>query len=99
MKLKLLKKIGNINPRDLHKNANTETNRELDARFREEIIQEIGVLPDEELSKGAYKNETCDICKQKGCDYRVKFYKEFFHKKCYDLLVEKAIMHTVNKKQ
>lgn len=98
MKLKLLRNtINNINPRDLHQKSKSEQNRELDKQFRNEIIQEVGTYPEKEKMFAKYNDKFCDICKQDGCDYRVRCYPEYFHKKCYDLLVDKAIMHTINK--
>ena len=97
MKFKI-KNLVNLNPRQLHTESKSERNKELDKRFRQEIINEVGIYPESEKRFAKYNDKVCDICNQDGCDYRIKCYPEYFHKKCYDLLVNKAVMHTIDKK-
>ena len=98
MKLKVRNIVSKINPRNIPRESRSEETKRLDKQFREEIISEVGIYPESEKRFAKYNDQVCDICGQTGCDYRVKFFKEFFHKKCYDLLIEKTVMHAAMKK-
>lgn len=74
-----------INPFTLRKNAERIA-LEIDNYVRKH--PEEFQVTDEQYTNATYKYETCDICGQRGCEFRTRTIAgtHYYHNKCFELI-------------